>query len=82
MPFLIFIFSNFTDRTNNHWLLANETLLLWFPASMLIRMFLDPEKPNSWRWKNIWRALNEPDPPSGAQLETCRRRQNTVGNGT
>jgi hypothetical protein len=39
------------------------SLLFSFLVLLPIKMFLDPEKPNSWRWKNIWRALNEPDPP-------------------
>jgi hypothetical protein len=39
------------------------SLLLWLPISLLIRMFLDPEKPENWKFKNIMRSLNEPLPP-------------------
>ena len=40
-------------------------LLLWFPISVLTRC-CRPEKPNSWKFKNIWRALNEPGSPQAA----------------
>ena len=62
MPFLIFIFiiSPIVLTIIGY---SPMALLLWFPISVLIRMLLDPEKPNSWKFKNIWRALNEPDPP-------------------
>ena len=62
MPFLIFIFiiSPIVLTIIGY---SPMALLLWLPASVLIRMLLDPEKPASWKFKNIWHSLNEPSPP-------------------